>query len=189
MRLLNRIAAVAAGWFILASVVWAQNPPPPPTKPQAKPQTKARQNPPPRVQGAPAASPNQVQSRTVYRPTVYQPPLYGSPEYVNHPGYRSVLRHYPYASSDYTYGFRNPGGVGRFEEYYPPGNTFVNGGRDPVSAMHAGFDQGLPVGSIEQQAMAYNAGTARYSALQQHMDNFARPMGYWGLWGGGVGVF
>jgi hypothetical protein len=176
MRLITRVAVITASWLMLAPVAWAQNPPPNP----ANPQTKARQNPPPRVQqGTPAKNAPQTQNRAVYKPTQYQRP---SP---SQPG--TVLRHYPYsASSEYSYGFRNPGGVGRFEEYYPPGNSFQNGGRDPVSV--AGFDKNIPVGSIDEQAMAYNAGTARYSAIQQHMDNFARPMGGFG-WGYGLGAF
>src|SRR4051794_7735333 len=42
---------------------------------------------------------------------------------------RSIVHHYPYPypnyyTSDRTAGFRNPGGVGRYSEYYPPGDRF-----------------------------------------------------------------
>jgi hypothetical protein len=178
MRLLNRIAAVAAFWVLLAPAAWAQYPPPNANNPQ----TKARTNIAPR---APQGAPAQTQSRTAYRPNQYQ--YQQVPAGANSAAPRSVLHHYPYyGSNDYSYGFRNPGGVGRYEEYYPPGNSFATTGRDPVT--RAGFDQGLPVGSVEEQAMATNTGTARYSAFQQHMDNFSRPMGGWG-WGFGLGAF
>jgi hypothetical protein len=29
----------------------------------------------------------------------------------------------------------------------------------------------------------------RYSALQNHLDNFSRPMGMWGAWGAGFAPF
>src|SRR5690349_4271563 len=50
---------------------------------------------------------------------------------------RSIVHHYPYPYPNYYHnddraGFRNPGGVGRYMEYYPPGNQFQNeGGHDP----------------------------------------------------------
>jgi hypothetical protein len=174
MTLLRRMAAAAATCGLLAGVAFAQNPPP-----RQQPKASA-----PPAGRAPAA-PQQKQNHNAYRPTQYSYPAshYGTPGYENHPGYRSVLRRPPHYSSEYTYGFRNPGGVGRFAEYYPPGDQFQNGGRDPVA--HAGFDQNLPVGSISEQAMATQVGTQRYSAMQQHMDNFSRPMGF----GYGFGFF
>src|SRR5437870_3062606 len=51
---------------------------------------------------------------------------------------RSIVHHYPYPypefyHGDQTAGFRNPGGTGRYLEYYPPGDQFQNAnGRDPV---------------------------------------------------------
>src|SRR4051812_44610595 len=56
---------------------------------------------------------------------------------------RSIVHHYPYPYPEYYHGdqsagFRNPGGQGRFLEYYPPGNRFQESG-DPVRV--ARFDQ------------------------------------------------
>ena len=147
---------------------------------------QAPPGPDPRGQQTPAEAGRQ--SRSAYRPTQYSPGdpgSYGGASDPNHPGNRSVLRDYN-SSRDANWGFRNPGGVGKFAEYYPPNNQFQNGGRDPVA--HAGFDQNIPVGSIQEQAMATQVGTQRYSAMQQHMDNFARPMGFYGFYGGGGGV-
>jgi hypothetical protein len=148
-------------------------PPATPTRPQAaatRPQVPAT---PPRVPVG--------QQRAAYRPTQYQPsaPYYLPQEVRNHPGSQSVLRHRPspYAY-DSGYGYRNPGGVGKFEEYYPPGNQFQNGGHDPTVA--ASFEHGTPY-NIQEQAMATNVGTNRYRALQQHLDNFGRPVGFYGF--------
>ena len=58
---------------------------------------------------------------------------------------RSVVHHNPYPYPNYyendaTAGFRNPGGVGRFREYYPANNQFQSGGHDPTVV--AKFAQG-----------------------------------------------
>src|SRR5881394_3412214 len=44
---------------------------------------------------------------------------------------KSIVHHYPYPYPSYYYndrtgGFRNPGGLGRYAEYYPPGDRFQN---------------------------------------------------------------
>ncbi len=57
---------------------------------------------------------------------------------------RSIVQHYPlpypeYYHGDQSAGFRNPGNVGRYAEYYPPGNQFQVQ-RDPVRV--ANFDRG-----------------------------------------------
>lgn len=189
MSTLLRMTAAAAAWALLAPLAVAQNPPasrpPAPKAPAARrPATPAPQ--PPQAQAQP------VQRRTAYRPVApvqYPAVPYGSPGYTNHPGYRSVLREPPPPPARYTastYGVRNPGGIGRYAEYYPPGDVFQNGGHDPTPV--AGFDRGLPVGSIEQQAMATQVGTQRYSVMQQHMDNFARPLGFYGFGWGAFGA-
>jgi hypothetical protein len=100
---------------------------------------------------------------------------------------RSIVHHYPYPYPGYYYGddragFRNPGGVGRYAEYYPPGNRFQVEG-DPTRV--AGFSQGgYP--SREEQMEAQRVGISRYNSIQQHIDNYARP--YWG-YGFGVGFY
>ena len=63
----------------------------------------------------------------------------GVPDHVRPQAYypqqrRSIVHHYAYPypgyyNNDDTAGFRNPGGVGKFAEYYPPGNQFQVQGR------------------------------------------------------------
>lgn len=203
MRQLARIATAAAVWGALTGLALAQAPPAgapatnPPRKKQATNKTQGQLPQAPRTATAPAAvppgqaQPAAPQTRAAYRPTQYVAPSYpsntqayfGTEASHFHPSNRSVVRQYPHYTSEYTYGYRNPGGVGRYSEYYPPNDQFQNGGRDPVA--HPGFDQNIPVGSISEQAMATSVGVSRYNAMQQHMDNFARPMGYgfgFGMW-------
>ena len=103
---------------------------------------------------------------------------------------RSIVHHYPYPypgyySQDDTAGFRNPGGVGKYAEYYPPGNQFQVQG-DPVKV--AKFDQGgYP--SREQQMEAQRLGISRYNSIQNHIDNYARPCFGFGFGAGGFGGF
>ncbi|AGA26943.1 hypothetical protein Sinac_2641 [Singulisphaera acidiphila DSM 18658] len=102
---------------------------------------------------------------------------------------RSIVHHYPYPypnyyTNDRSAGFRNPGGVGRFSEYYPPGGQFqVNPGVDPVRV--ATFDRGGGPTLADQRA-AQQIGIQRDAVMQRHIDNFARP--YFG-YGYGVGFF
>jgi len=169
MSMLHRFVASAACWGALGSLALAQEAPAPkPPSPVPALRRQAAPLPPP-----PAP---QQQRRTAYRPAQYQQ------DFRNHPANRSILRNGPtYSSTEYSWGFRNPGGVGRFEEYYPPGDVFQYGGRDPVP--RAGFDQGTGVGSVSQQAVAVQTGTQRYSVMQQHLDNFSRPLGFYGYGG------
>ena len=103
---------------------------------------------------------------------------------------RSVVHHYPYPypgayHGDETGGFRNPGGVGRYAEYYPPGNRLQQN-NDPVR--RARFDQGGGAPDRQEQIQAYNAGTARYNAIQQHIDRYGAGRMYYGF-GFGMGGF
>jgi hypothetical protein len=102
---------------------------------------------------------------------------------------RSIVHHYPYPYPEYyhgdqTAGFRNPGGVGRYLEYYPVGDQFqanVDRGEDPVRV--AGFGGG-GIPDRNEQLQAQQIGIQRYNAIQGHIDNMARPyIGY------GVGFF
>jgi hypothetical protein len=105
---------------------------------------------------------------------------------------RSVVHHYPYPYPEYYYsdaraGFRNPGGQGRYAEYYPPGNHFQlddPGERDPVRV--ASFDRGGGPNWDEQRA-AQALGVQRYNSIQDHIDNYARFGFGWGV--GGFGGF
>jgi hypothetical protein len=73
-------------------------------------------------------------------------------------------------------GFRNPGGAGRTNEFMPADNQFQNPGRARPAANYRG---GIP--DRAEQIAAYNAGTARYSAIQNHIDNYGRPMMGFGM--------
>src|SRR4051812_9813317 len=106
---------------------------------------------------------------------------------------RSIVHHNPYPYPNYyqndeTAGFRNPGGTGRYREYYPAGNQFqLNQERDPVQV--AKFDQGGGAPDRAEQLQAEALGIAKYNSIQQHIDNYSRPyMGY-GLGVGGFGGF
>ncbi|MEO6812263.1 MAG: hypothetical protein ABI353_24405 [Isosphaeraceae bacterium] len=105
------------------------------------------------------------------------------------PGERSVLR----SARNYrheTYGWRNPGGVGRSPEYYPPGDQFQNseaGGAVPPST----FNQQTNAISRSAQLQALQVGNQRAATLQNHIDRYGRPLGFgfgYGL-GGGGGLF
>jgi len=92
-----------------------------------------------------------------------------------------VVHHYPYPYPEYyhgdrTAGFRNPGGVGRYLEYYPPGNQFQERG-DPVRV--ARFDQGGGAPDRAEQIAAQQLGVQKDRVMLNHIDNYARPyMGY-----------
>ncbi|AMV39156.1 hypothetical protein [Planctomyces sp. SH-PL62] len=100
---------------------------------------------------------------------------------------RSVVQHYSYPYPSYYHGdasggFRNPGGRGRYAEYFPAGDDFHDQtAQDPVR--RAKFDQGGGAPDRAEQIAAYNAGTQRYNAIQRSIDSYARP-----YWGGGFGV-
>jgi hypothetical protein len=106
---------------------------------------------------------------------------------------RSVVHHNPYPYPNYyendeTAGFRNPGGVGRYREYYPPGNQFQLGReRDPTVV--AKFDQGGGAPDRAEQLQAEALGIARYNSIQGHIDNYARPFFGFGYGVGGFGGF
>lgn len=107
------------------------------------------------------------------------------------PRRRSVVHHYPYPypgyyRNDRTAGWRNPGSVGRYAEYYPPGDQFqINqaGERDPVGVATFG-DGGIP--DRNEQLRALQIGVQRDNAIQNHIDNYARPYAGYGM---GVGYF
>lgn len=100
-----------------------------------------------------------------------------NPSAAPHSGHQSVLRHnpWPYAPApNRDFGFRNPGGVGRTAEYYPPGDRFQNDSPRVITAQIG--NGGQP--DRQEQIQAYNAGTARYNALQSHIDSYAHPFGF-----------
>jgi len=106
---------------------------------------------------------------------------------------RSVVHHNPYPYPNYyendaTAGFRNPGGVGRFREYYPPNNQFqLSRERDPTVV--ARFDQGGGAPDRAEQLQAESLGIAKYNSIQGHIDNYARPSFGFGYGIGGFGGF
>jgi hypothetical protein len=131
------------------------------------------------AQGAPAAAPPQ---REVVHPAHVRPQAYYRQQR------RSIVQHYPYPYPGYYYndesaGFRNPGGVGRHAEYYPPGDQFQIPDRDPVRVAQFGVG-GYP--SRAEQLQAQQVGISRYNSIQRSIDNYAMP--HWG-YGFGVGGF
>lgn len=84
----------------------------------------------------------------------------------------------PDAQKAASYGVRNPGGVGRYAEYYPPGNQFQNANPTHITA-RTGVGGGAP--SLADQRAAQAVGTATYSALQTHIDTYGRPMMGFGM--------
>jgi hypothetical protein len=134
---------------------------------------------------APPASP-QLAPRTAPAPqrvAPTQPPQFR----------RSVVHHNPYPypnyyENDQTAGFRNPGGVGRYREYYPPGNQFqLYRERDPTVV--ARFDRGGGAPDRAEQLQAEALGIAKYNSIQGSIDNYARPYFGFGFGVGGFGGF
>ncbi len=100
--------------------------------------------------------------------------------------YRRVpqTRTSPYGNTS-GWGWRNPGGVGRFKEYYPPGNQFQNPG-SPVEQAH--FDEGPVSTRRSMQLQSQQVGIAKYNAIQGHIDRYGMPrMGFYG-YGAGFGL-
>lgn len=100
---------------------------------------------------------------------------------------QSIVHHYPYPypgayHGDQYGGFRNPGGTGRYLEYYPPGNQFqVAPQQDAVRVATFGGG-GIP--DRNEQLAAQQIGISRYNAIQGHIDNMARPAFGFGFFGG-----
>ncbi|MBX6313013.1 MAG: hypothetical protein IRY99_08880 [Isosphaeraceae bacterium] len=80
------------------------------------------------------------------------------------------------------YGWRNPGGVGRHAEYYPPGNHFQNENA-PVYTAH--FDQAP--GNRSEQLASESIGIQRYNAIQGNINAYGAPR--WFGFGFGFGGF
>lgn len=130
------------------------------------------------VAQAPPSPPTSGAGATQPRPAAVKQPL--------HPKRRSIVHHYPYPypgyyNYDQTAGYRNPGGVGRYAEYYPPGNQFQVE-QDPVRV--ATFDRGGAYPSWDQQRAAQQVGIARYNSIQQSIDRYAAPRVGIGFFGG-----
>jgi hypothetical protein len=102
---------------------------------------------------------------------------------------RSIVHHYPHPypemyHGDSRAGFRNPGGTGRYLEYYPAGDRFqanIERGDDPVRPAQFGGG-GIP--DRNEQLAAQQLGVAKYNAIQGHIDNMARPAFGYGFFGG-----
>ncbi len=141
---------------------------------------------------APAAPPAAAQTNQPAAPGATPLGAATVPDYIRPQAHqpqrrRSIVHHYPYPYPSYYYGdqtagFRNPGGVGRYPEYYPPGDRFQVQ-QDPVRV--ARFSEGGYPSRAEQLA-AQQVGIARYNSIQQHIDRYAVP--YYG-YGFGVGRF
>jgi len=105
-----------------------------------------------------------------------------TPIYNNTHRYRSRTAPQHVMDPDSEYGYRNPGGVGRMNEFYPPGNAFEKG-TDPVVV--AQFGQGPQATSRSAQMQAQSLGIQRTRTLNQHIDAYGRPFGFG--YGGGFG--
>jgi hypothetical protein len=100
------------------------------------------------------------------------------------PGDDSILATRTWTSRSYandTYGFRNPGGVGRAPEFYPPGDRFQNDSPRHITAQIG--NGGQP--DRMEQLYAQQVGVMRYNALQSHIDRYGMPFGY----GYGFGMY
>jgi hypothetical protein len=169
---LKNVGASAIFFLALATLCWSFA--------RASGQEPAAANP------IPAAN----QTDNPSRPTVGSVPTYIRPQAHQPHRRRSIIHHYPYPYpgayyADETAGFRNPGGVGRYAEYYPPGDRFQNE-RDPVRV--AQFGQGGYPSQADQRA-AQQIGISRYNSIQQHIDNYAMPRYGYGFGFGGFGGF
>ena len=127
------------------------------------------------------------------------PPIPTDPSHPDyHPGaHRTILRHNPIPqrssyrtstthTSEGSAGYSNPGGVGRYAEYYDPNTLNANVDRhaNPV----ARFDNGGGPSRSDQIA-AQQVGNQRSQSIQDHIDAYGRPIGFgYGLgFGGGFG--
>ena len=152
---------------------------------------------PPPVGAQDPAQSNPAQAPSATGASANQPnPMVGAvPDYVRPQAHqpqrrRSIVHHYPYPYpgayyGDETAGFRNPGGVGRYAEYYPPGDHFQVEG-DPVRVAQFGVG-GYP--SQADQRAAQQIGISRYNSIQRHIDNYAAPRFGYGFGMGGFGGF
>lgn len=92
---------------------------------------------------------------------------------------RSARRDVP---AEHRAGYRNPGGVGRRSQYYPPGNQFQNPGRGAVPVPSFGA---YPDGTSRlMQLQAQQVGIQRGDALQRHIDTYGQPLRIFWLWPG-----
>ena len=101
-----------------------------------------------------------------YRPLTAQPPA-------------------PY-DPDAEYGFRNPGGVGRVREFYPPGNVFERG---DARVRTARFDEGPAATSRQYQMMAQRVGNERTRTLNSQIAAYGRPLNFGFGYGYGLGGY
>ncbi len=134
-------------------------------------------------------SPNPAQPAEAIRPIdPYVPrPVSRSPIYSRTTAYPDSRQ--GYGDSDSTYGFRNPGGVGRRGEYYPPGNKFQSGGTDPIRVATFNGTSGPP--GIQEQMQAQQLGVQKTNAQNANIDALARPgfgLGYGFGYGGAFGA-
>lgn len=84
--------------------------------------------------------------------------------------YRGMMK----SRSNQHPGFRNPGGVGRRAEYYPAGDKFQNESKPAVAATFDGNH------NRDQQTKAREVGIEQAQSLQAHIDNYGRPLAWYG---------
>ncbi len=163
------------------------------TPAQAKPAQKPRAATNPAPAGTRPNVPRNADSRVNLRPAVYKPNPFPpvqtdprAPDYYE-PAHRTVVRPRRLPERDSSgYGFRNPGGVGRYDEYLPPTGdmSVINPAKPMRMAVSGGTN--FPV-SRQEQIMMRNAGTAQAGMLNSQMGMYARPFGFGGFgYGGGM---
>lgn len=161
------------------------------SQPAAAAVTQKSANPNPAAQRASqpsAAAPGQVRRRVAYRP-VTRPheivePIQTDPRSSDYyePSHRTIVRrdYMPYDTGGP--GWRNPGGVGRSNEFY--GNEeFINAGRPRTAATFGGTNG---VVSKDQQIQMAAIANQKNAVMNNHIDAYARPFGFYGFgYGGG----
>ena len=147
------------------------------------------------AQDAPPAPPIDDSAPQAARQPSSPYPSHIRPQADYHQKRRSIVHHYPYPYPGYYHndesaGFRNPGGVGRYAEYYSPGETQTQLEREHVPAAPpvAQFDTN-PAINRQEQMQATQIGVQRYNSIQNHIDRMAAPAWGYGFGVGGYGGF
>ena len=101
--------------------------------------------------------------------------------------YRSLTSQAPAPyDPDAGYGFRNPGGIGRVREFYPPGNVFE---RTSNRVRTARFDEGPAATSRQYQMTAQRVGDERTRTLNSQIAAYGRPLNFGFGYGYGLGGY
>ena len=173
-------------WLLVAggSLALAQEPTPPPSNPAVPAaSTQPARFVDPYLPNLGAAKPDPEETPTPYVSPRRAPRTRTAPD-PHDSAYRQN------SSSSSSFGFRNPGGVGRNAEFYPPGNNFNSGGTDPIGVAH--FGGGPSSTSRQSQLQSQQVGIQRQNEYDNRINALARPLGGFGAgfgFGYGFGGF